>query len=231
MAPALLTLKSMHPKKLTLSLLAALSLAVTQAFAVPVLYIDAGANSNYQDFSGGNYVAGSEFTVSTSIEFDALGYLDAQGDGLDGSHTVGLWDVATQSLIAQTTVTSASFQLLSAQGTAMWFLESIGSTLTLGPGTYRVAGLTGSEADADAMSNDQVGNGVSVTGGYVRTDFPNGGIDYPGLSFGSNAIRATVANLGTASSSVPDAASSLVLCSIGLLGLGLMRRVRLMAAA
>ena len=60
----------------------------------------------------------------------------------------------------------------------------------LGPGTYRVAGDADSEADA--LTGDQIGNGVTVSQGYVRTEFFEGGFAYPDLTFSSDAIRATL---------------------------------------
>jgi hypothetical protein len=214
----------MNLKSLSLLLALGISVAAPAAKAI-VVYIDAGAGSSVQDFLGGNYVAGSEFTLSSSLQIDALGYLDVQGDGFDGDHLVGLWRTSDLTLIAQANVTSASTQHLSAQGTAVWYLQSIGTTLTLGPGTYRVAGLVGSEADADALSDDKIASpGLTISQGYVRTDFPNGGFAFPNLSFGSEAIRSTIALTGAPVNQVPDSSATFSLLGLALGGLGLLRR-------
>lgn len=189
------------------------------------VFIDAGPSSYVDGFLGGNYVAGTEFSITSSVQFNALGYLDARGDGLSGDHQVGLWDVATQALIAQVTVNSSSTQVLSAQGTGMWYLQSIGSSISLGAGTYRVAGITGNDNDADSLSNDKLGlPGMTFSSGYVRTEYPNGGFAFPNLTYGSQAIRATLGNLDSAPASVPDSGATLALLGLGILGLGFVGR-------
>jgi hypothetical protein len=63
--------------------------------------------------------------------------------------------------------------------------------VTLLPGVYRVAGLVNT-ADNVTLINDKLpGPNTTLTAGYVRTDFPNGGFAYPNLTFGSEAVRAT----------------------------------------
>jgi hypothetical protein len=180
-------------KKLATILLALCScIGISEGIAFGDILIDGGPNSELQEFLGGNYAAGSEFTSNTTFIVNALGWLDAEGDGLVDSHRVGLWDTSDMSLLAETLVTPGSTIEASAQGTAQWFLESIGGNLTLGPGTYRVAGIVGTVGDNFTLSNDKIGNGVTISDGYVRTEFPDGGFAYPDLTFGSQAVRATV---------------------------------------
>jgi hypothetical protein len=91
------------------------------------------------------------------------------------------------------------------------------AALALAAGTYRVVGTQ--DTDSNALSNDKIGNGATLSSGYVRTDFPNGGQGYPGLTFGSQAIRATLStdSYGT-STSTPEPAS-LFMAGLGLVGL------------
>ena len=92
-------------------------------------------------------------------------------------------------------------------------------------GTYRVAGLVGSEADADALSDDKIASpGLTISQGYVRTDCPNGGCAFPNLSFGSEAIRSTIALTGAPVNQVPDSSATFSLLGLALGGLGLLRR-------
>ncbi|MEZ6234264.1 MAG: GC-type dockerin domain-anchored protein [Phycisphaerales bacterium] len=153
------------------------------------LFVDAGPSATSQTFTGGNYVAGSEFTLSTARMCNVLGYIDVEGDGLTESHQIGLWDANTQALLAQVTVTPTSDTVPTAGGVGQWFVENI-PTINLPAGTYRVAGIVGNEANS--LSDDKVSPaGITLASGYVRTDFPSGGFAFPGLSFTSEAVRST----------------------------------------
>ena len=179
-------------RSITLTAGAVVVAAASTAMAGFDVYLDGGANSTLQNFGTGNYVAGSEFTITAPTPVGSLGWIDAEGDGLTNSHRIGLWNTADQSLIAEATVTPSSMTVPSAQGTAQWFLQELeGGSIILQPGTYRVAGEV--NGDSVALSNDKIANGgTSITAGYVRTDFPNGGFNYPDLTFSSEAIRATI---------------------------------------
>lgn len=188
------------------------------------LLIDAGPASNPQLFFGGDYVAGTEFTTTVSYTIRSLGWLDVEGDGLLFSHKIGLWNTGDQSLLASATVTSSSATLLSAQGTAVWYLEDI-APIVIGPGTYRVAGEVG-PADHNALSGDKIGNGVTLTSGYVRTDFPNGGFNYPNLTFTSQAIRATLSTDAYQVAGVPEPSTLALVSVAGLFGAAYLARRR-----
>ncbi|MEZ6233702.1 MAG: GC-type dockerin domain-anchored protein [Phycisphaerales bacterium] len=155
--------------------------------------VDSGAGGANQGFTTGNYVAGSEFTVDSTQRIQSLGWIDAEGDGLTGSHQVFLWNVDTQAIVAQGTVRPNSLRAPSARGPAQWFLAPIPPT-TLFPSTYRIVGEM--TADAVGVSGDHLPfGGMSITPGYVRTSFPSGGNGFPNLTIGSDAVLATASVL------------------------------------
>ena len=171
--------------------------ALPTAAAWAQLLVDAGPASVTQVFTTGNYVAGSEFTITAPTTIRSLGWLDAEGDGITAIHQIGLWDVATQTLLTSATVAPGSRFVASAYGSARWYMAGV-PDIVLAPGTYRVAGEV--SGDNVALSNDQLGgSGATITTGYVRTDFPSGGFAYPNLTFGSNAIRATASTRAVSS--------------------------------
>lgn len=213
----------MFGKKIN-SLLGASLTATLIAFAAPanaVLLIDGGPSATLGAFAGGNYVAGSEFTTGSALTIRSLGWLDAEGDGLLFTHRVGLWSATTQMLLASVDVTPTSSTVASANGAAQWFMENIGP-IAIGPGTYRVAGLVGPDQH-NSLEDDTIGNGVTVSSRYVRTDFPNGGFNYPNLDFSSDAVRATASTDFVNANGIPEP-GTITLFGLGLAGLGLARR-------
>ena len=157
------------------------------------LVVDSGPNGVNASFGAGNYVSGSEFTLEAPLTILSLGWVDAEGDGLAGSHEVFLWDVATQTLVTQATVTPSSKRVPSARGPAQWFLGHTGP-VNLPAGTYRVVGTMGT--DTNVVSGDQLAiGGANITPGYFRTDFPSGGNGFPNLFFTSTGVRATASVL------------------------------------
>ncbi|MDT0595111.1 hypothetical protein [Glaciecola petra] len=184
------------------------------------LILDAGASSTSQNFSGGNYSAGTEFTLSTGLSIDGLAYIDVGNDGLLENHEVGLWN-SNGDLLAQATVNNGSTIFASQSSLGRWYVTQI-NELFLSAGIYRVAGIVGNE-DVQALSGDKVSiSGVSLSSGYVRTSFPSGGFNFPGLSFSSQAIRASLTT-GAFSNSI-DVPTPSILALITLAGFGLFSR-------
>jgi hypothetical protein len=211
--------------KLTCILFAGILLTIAAPGMKAALIIDAGPNSTIGGFSAGNYVAGTEFTTANPLTILSLGWLDAEGDGLGASHNVGLWD-SGQNLLATALITPSSATVLSAQGTGVWYMENI-TPLLLAPGTYRVAGDAASP-DEDGLDGDKIGNGVTLSAGYVRTSYPNGGFAFPDETYGSNVVRATLSTTADgfgSVSQVPEPAT-FALGGLGLLGLALTARRR-----
>ena len=131
-------------------------------FVNATLILDAGASSTVQVFASGDYVAGTEFTLSTALLVDGLAFIDIGSDGLSSDHMVGLWDLSG-TLLAQALVTNSSTILASQSTLGRWYVTEIADLLLLA-GTYRIAGFVDSEASA--LSNDKVSMpGVSLTSG------------------------------------------------------------------
>jgi hypothetical protein len=57
---------------------------------------------------GGNPMIGWEFKATAEIQVTKLGFYDSGQDGLLTSHTLGLFDAATQSLLASVTISAGS---------------------------------------------------------------------------------------------------------------------------
>jgi hypothetical protein len=85
---------------------------------------------------GGNWTVGWSFTVNSAVLVTDLGYYDVYGDGLVGSHDVGLW-TSVGSLLASATIPA---------GPACVLVDSFRyvsiTPLTLLPGTYVLGGET-----------------------------------------------------------------------------------------
>jgi hypothetical protein len=193
--------------KLRIGLFCAASLLCGASQAT--LLLDASKASTFTNSHGAsNYTSGTAFTVTDTITIDGLGWMDAEGNGLAGSHMVGLWN-AQGTLIASVTVDNASTRVLSAQGTAAWYLTEL-DDLVLTAGTYRVGGTM--NTDATDYLNGIVGTGVGVIDGYVRSDLGKG-FSNPNLSYGNNYLHATVSS----HQFDPEVAEP---ASLGLFGLG-----------
>ena len=89
----------------TVPLLAVLAaLPVTLFGAQPGLHWD-GSQGDYFGDDDGPFTVGFRFRAETDFAVTALGAFDYLGDGFSQSHTIGLWDVASGSLMATATVT------------------------------------------------------------------------------------------------------------------------------
>lgn len=171
---------------------AGLALTCSQSVTAAVV-VDAGPDASAQIFTGGDYVAGIEFTVAAPLFVDGLGYFDLGADGLVEDRRVGLWD-ADQNLLREVVVTSASTALASASSLGQWLVTQM-VPVTLAPGTYRLAGEVGSGkdgAESNAPSEDRIATAVELADGYVRSAFPNGGFNFPSESPRPPALRVTM---------------------------------------
>ena len=111
----------------------AIPAAANTAITVPSL----GAGFNYYQ---GSYSLGWSFTTNTAIQVTALGFYDDLQNGLAQSHPVGIYDKATQALLASVTVVPTD------PLTGYFRFAPLATPLTLSPGnTYVVMALVGRE--------------------------------------------------------------------------------------
>jgi hypothetical protein len=177
----------MNFRKLSTALILA---SLVAGSAQATVLIDISKNSVYNSTHGtGNYTTGTEFTVTQSVTIDGLGWLDAEGNGLSGPHTVGLWNDAG-TLLASVLVNNSSTRVLSAQGIATWYITEM-NDIVLTAGKYRVGGTIAT--DPTSFSLNPIGNGVSVTDGYFRTNL-NDGFSNPNQHYSTDYLHATVSS-------------------------------------
>jgi hypothetical protein len=160
------------------------------------------------------YTLGYEFTLTTSLNINALGYWN---DGNTNAHQVGIWDALGQLLVSATV--QGSDQLVG------HFRYADISDYLLGPGTYVIAGefLGGGNT---FLANAQ---GVSTVAGLTwNTDLQlsGSGLNFPTLdtggSYGANGILVATFSVGD-SNNVPEPVS-LALVGAALCGLAVVSR-------
>ena len=110
---------------------ATLGLAASPAQAIAITAGIDNLSGGVNLSNGSSFALGYEFSLSNAATVNALGSYDDNGDGLGGTYTVGLWDVAG-TLLASATVGTGD-QLASS------FRWADISDITLGAGNYIVA--------------------------------------------------------------------------------------------
>lgn len=113
-------------------------------------------------------VDGYEFTVGGSdLLVTALGFLDAESDGLNTSHPVGVWDIGGQ-LQGQTTVQAGTASRLA----GIFRYEDVFAPFTLAANTTYVIGGWRSQASMDwglgMISSLTLGDGIAEAGAVPR---------------------------------------------------------------
>ncbi len=130
-----------------------------QLAAEPILDIS-GGTTGFPALVAGTF--GWEFTVTSSISVNGLGYWDEADHTLFESHEIGLWSVPSGTLLASAVVTSASTPTASSSGEGQWLFIDIPS-VTLQDGVY-VIGATEPLDDMDVFRQE---TGISTIPGIT----------------------------------------------------------------
>jgi Domain of unknown function (DUF4082) len=157
---------------------------------------------------GRPFTLGYEFTITSTIDINALGYWD---DGLQNNHEVGLWD-STGILLTSATVTGTD------PITDFFRFQSIPNFILL-PGDYVIGGQF--LGNSNPFPNQALG--VTTISGYTWvTDkqIYGSGLNFPtfstGGSYGNNGIL--LVDMSVASTSAPEPSTMvLILFDAGLL--------------
>ncbi len=104
---------------------------------------------------------GWEFTIASPINVTSLGIWDDLGNGLGASYSIAIWDQATQNLLAQATLPSGT------TGTLVnnFRYTSLGSSVALQAGTYRIGAYWGS--NTDPVVDKRSGTGTATPGSGI----------------------------------------------------------------
>jgi hypothetical protein len=183
---------------------------------------------NTVNFYGNSYytdqTAGNRFTPTSDLSVFSLGIFDYGLDGMGESHQVGIFD-SGGTLLTSAAVGAGTIGRLDGE---FRYTDIAPLRLTAG-NMYTIAALFMTQADrigyAD-VSDLAIDGHISVDSDPSRYHRPSGGVlAYPDMTAARSAPFYVTANFEfeEASSSVPDAGSSLFLFGIGLAGLRVWR--------
>jgi Domain of unknown function (DUF4082) len=213
-------------KRLALIGLLAAALSTAQA-AQPAINFTVTPGSF---LDGNTRMLGWQFSVPQAVNVTALGWFDWGQDGLNRAHEVGIWDSATQGLLASVVVAQGNIATL--DGLFRW--ADLAAPVTLQPGvSYRIAGLDiGAGGDPHVWDNPIGGFSAHVSGLTVSSAMELGAagtaiggvtsaFSYPLGQIGD--ARAALFGPNMVLSAVPEPATALLLMG----GMALLARRRL----
>jgi hypothetical protein len=188
----------------------------TPALCTPL--IDFTYRTDSFDWLGDSYVLGYQFRVQDPVRVNAVGLFDFGGDGLSGTHEIGLWRDDGVPLVETTIGPGALAAQPSASGLGDWVFRPV-SSLILDPGVYRLAARYRSD-DVVAWRVGGITTAPNVEYLSLAWGYP-GAIDFPtnGLGLGTDRYFGPTLDVEP----VPEPAS-LLLLGAGLVSLAAARR-------
>lgn len=135
------------------------------------------SNTGSFGLNTGTWTLGYSFQVNSPITVTGLGVFDANSDGLNVSHAVGLWD-SVGNLLASTTVPAGTVAPLN----SFYRMETIsGVSLTAG-NIYYVGSVNGIDNDGWLQDPTTLIAAPEITYLSRRFEFSSGGLVFPDLA-------------------------------------------------
>jgi len=211
---------------MTKSLLAAVALAAAASAQGQVFNTIGGT---FSGTSLPNGLIGTTFQITSTLDVDSLAFVDAGGDGLGGSVTVGIYKASPFNAIpngsAFFNATPEVSTTITGNGTALsgnYVWKSVATT-TLAPGYYGLL-ITSPALSGDNFGDAHLSDSVPT---YATTGGVFGGIgDVSGGTFAAptfaTANRFKLVNFGF--TPVPEPETYAMIAGVGLVAFGLWRR-------
>lgn len=220
-------------RKLTLRSLALVCLiglgTATTVHAATIPIIDINNDADYSWTWAEDLTLGYEFTVTSTLTFNALAVFDVvsanpatahtNAAGLNSSHQVAVWD-SLGNIVASATVDPGDPTAASTNTYGVWVYQTIAPT-TLLAGNYTVGAFYGgSIANSDPVMVQQTsvsnGNAVYIGGRYIYDST----FQQPIYNYPPNEEQ----YFGPTLMAVPDGGMTLTLLGAAMVGLGALRR-------